>query len=492
MKQIVILALCIALASASLLDVRQAAEITFNNLQAVQVKLGLKDEVDYTFDYTLTGNSKTGVDFAPFLFGTNGDTSSEGNPVKLHVSTMLKNVALPGGSLSAATDGWGIKCETKNNCIPSADAFDNKNCGELENYKIYDSGNTAYDFWTATKNQCKAATTFIRWTNSTLDNATDYKTYLPVTLFQTAPAVDVKVGTMGIAPNSDFMNYIKDHTDALGDKGTIQFGLSMTPNSGASKLVDTATADSWKQNQFVIKGKRNGGDIPFMSSVVKGASETTPSSWTIGMANFTLAADEKSSYTPKENQVICVSSEYPWMAGFADKTASDALIAYFSTVCPNGAANCAEDGASKDKIKSVTFGLSNQDLSGTTTADLKTYKLTVDTNDILWFSKPATGNPTMTPIIGQNTASADMTKYGCPATANIIVGKPFLSKYEAVMRVGKSTYELGFIANEGTSSIFLIILIILGCIILAICIAIILLKVCKRKSNEEAEYTRQE
>merc|ERR1711884_954598 len=310
---------------------------------------------------------------------------------------------------------------------------------------------------------------------------------------QTAPAVGVKVGTMGIAPNSDFMNYIKDKTDALSDKGTIQFGLSMTPNSGASKLVDTATADSWKQNQFVIKGKRNGGDIPFMSSVIKANGETIPSSWSVGMANFTLAADEKSTYTPKENQVVCVSSEYPWMMGFADKAASDALLAYFSTVCPKGdSTNCAEDSASKDKIKSVNLGLSNQDLSGTTTADLKTYKLTIETNDILWFDKPATGNPTMTPIIGQNTKSTDMAKYGCPATTNIIVGKPFLSKYEAVMHVGASTYELGFIANEGTSSIFLIILIILGCIILAICIAIILLKVCKRKSNEEAEYTRQE
>merc|ERR1719458_2059312 len=222
-------------------------------------------------------------------------------------------------------ENWGtrgIDCVAKNNCNPSADAFDNKNCGELENYQIFDEANTAYPFWTAKANQCKKATTFIRWTNSTLDNANTYSTNLPVTLFQTAPTVGVKVGTMGISPDSDFMNYIKTKTDALDDKTNVQFGLSMTPNSGASKLVDTATADSWKQNQFVIKGKRNGGDIPFMSSVVKGASETTPSSWTIGMANFTLAAGEKTTYVAKENQIICVSSEYPWMAGFADKTAS--------------------------------------------------------------------------------------------------------------------------------------------------------------------------
>jgi len=210
------------------------------------------------------------------------------------------------------------------------------------------------------------------------------------------------------------------------------------------------------------------------------------------MANFTLASGEESTYTPKENQLVCVSSEYPWMMGFADSADSTALLAYFNKVCPQGdGTNCAEDSASKDKIKAVNLGLASQDLSKATD-DLKTYNVTIDTNDILWFNKPATGNPTMTPIIGQSAPSADMSQFGCPSTANIIVGKPFLSKYEAVMHVGASTYELGFIANEGTSSIFLIILIILGCIILAICIAIILLKVCKRKSAEENEYTRQD
>lgn len=71
----------------------------------------------------------------------------------------------------------------------------------------------------------------------------------------------------------------------------------------------------------------------------------------------------------------------------------------------------------------------------------------------------------------------------------MIVGRAFLSKYEAVMNVNTDgTMRLGFVANEGTSSVFLIILIILGCIILAICIAIILLKVCKRKSEDGDGY----
>jgi len=39
----------------------------------------------------------------------------------------------------------------------------------------------------------------------------------------------------------------------------------------------------------------------------------------------------------------------------------------------------------------------------------------------------------------------------------IVVGRPFLAKYEAVMKITKEKSTLAFIPNEGTSSIFLII-----------------------------------
>merc|ERR1711976_1073081 len=95
----------------------------------------------------------------------------------------------------------------------------------------------------------------------------------------------------------------------------------------------------------------------------------------------------------------------------------------------------------------------------------------------------------MYPLVGQHVTPKD---WGCDETADFVVGRPFLSRFEAVMRVSTEapTYSMGFVPNEGTSSIFLIILIILGCIILAICIAIILLKVCKRKNNDEGDYNR--
>lgn len=258
----------------------------------------------------------------------------------------------------------------------------------------------------------------------------------------------------------------------------------MTPNSGADKLVNSGDKDAWKQNQFVIHGKRNGGDIPFYNPIVD------VDSWTINFANFTLAKDE-TGWTPKESQKICVASEYPYMLAFTDQADSTAILNYFYKVCPNGDhTKCAESDATKDKVKKVQIGVGNDTVAtgGVVPADFKAYELTLDTSDILWFNQSE-----LTPIVGQYISTTDAKAlYGCADTANMIVGKAFLSRYEAVMKIEADKQSLGFIANEGTSSIFLIILIILGCIILAICIAIILLKVCKRKSSDEGEYTRQD
>jgi len=73
-------------------------ENIYSTLQAVTPTLiKLTDEVDYTFDYKLATNNATGIDYAPFLFGNHNNKTSEGNPVKLHVSTALKSVSLAGG-----------------------------------------------------------------------------------------------------------------------------------------------------------------------------------------------------------------------------------------------------------------------------------------------------------------------------------------------------------------------------------------------------------
>lgn len=139
--------------------------------------------------------------------------------------------------------------------------------------------------------------------------------------------------------------------------------------------------------------------------------------------------------------------------GLVDPTASGLVTAYFNKVCKDPAhpESCSEKDASKDKVKKASIQLANK---GDSSADgYKKYDLTFETEDILYFNKD-----NFTSIVGQQVLPADLLTYGCDASTQIIVGRPFLAKYEAVMTINKDSKKtLAFIPNEGTSSIFLII-----------------------------------
>jgi hypothetical protein len=364
-------------------------------------------------------------------------------------------------------------------------AFSNANCPpELTGYKLTSAGamNTKVPYWSSTAVTCRAGQTFMRWANSSLPDGTTgakLSSNLPVTLFENAPTTGVSAGYLGLSPEGDFFDYVVKKT-SWDNKKEVLFGLSLTPNSGASKLVDDLNKDLWKQNQFVIHGKRNGGSPQFYSKLIN------EKSWTIGFANFTLSDGETSDYIVIENKNVCLSSKYPLMVGFKDPIVVDALTKYFVAVCKTGnAADCAEDNTDKSKVKKVQLGFSNKALpvAPAVDADFMSYNVTMDPTDFLHFNKDQFSS-----LIGQKV---DMADWGCDVSADMVVGRAFLSRNEAVMNVKVDAKYLAFISNEGTSSIFLIILIILGCIILAICIAIILLKVCKRKTDND-EYQRTE
>jgi len=485
-------ALCLSIAHSRILQTSTVMNAIESVYQAAQKMISLTKEVDYSFDYKIGVAENIGVDFAPFLFGTHEGRESEGTPVKLHVDTSLNGVALASGALAGNDDKlWGIDCSgnTMTNCTYAASnkAFATANCPpELLAYALTSGKamDTQVPFWTATGADavtCRAGQTFMRWANSSLPDGTsggDLAKNMDVTLFETAPAVGVEAGYLGLSPASEFFKYVVGHTD-WDKKDKVLFGLSLTPNSGASKLVDDTKKDLWKQNQFVIHGKRNGGSAEFYSPLVAGAT-----TWTIGHANLTLADDAKSTYVPVPNAKLCLSSKYPLMVGFTNDAASLALTTYFNKVCKSGdVANCAEDNANKDEVKKVQLGFSNTTLPAAAGVDYNTYLVTLDPSDFLYFNDKAFSS-----LVGQKVNAAD---WGCEADADMIVGRAFLSRNEAVMEVTQTGKGLAFISNEGTSSIFLIILIILGCIILAICIAIILLKVCKRKTENE-DYQRSE
>lgn len=319
----------------------------------------------------------------------------------------------------------------------------------------------------------------MRWKNSTIESdvTTSITNKLDVVLFKTNPDIGVKAGLLGLAPNGKFFNYVQQFTDWGSNTDKVIFGLSLTPNSGAKSLTDFANKSNWSQNQFVIHGKRNGGSIPVYIPLVANSN-----SWTI-LANFTLDDPTEAKFDTFVDKRLCVASNYPGMIGFKDAATADLVQTYYNKVCPNSdPAICESSKATKSNVKNAKIGLNGMDDK----SNKKYYTLELKTSDFLLFN-----DQKMTSLIAGKIV--DPSIYGCNADDDFVVGRAFLSRYEAVMQVGRTadSMKLGFVANEGTSSIFLIILIILGCIILAICIAIILLKVCKRKSEDNEVYEKQ-
>jgi len=403
----------------------------------------------------------TGYDYGQFLFGSQGGKTDKGMEAKLHVSTALTAIAAPNKE-AGNTD---FECTDTNNCVKTgASAVCDT---ELTGYKLhfYDTTRNQLDtrefLNNAADQMCQKATTFMRWTNNNVDSPKNLQTNMNISIFNKKNDnlnVTNGVGLIGLAPDSEFFQYVESKTTWNDKEDTMQFSLSYSPNSGASKLMDTTNEDTWKQNQFIIKGKRNGGDITFESDLLK--TGTNKDTWTVGFATFNLSDDSKNTgYTPADNTTqnvpLCLSSDYPYMMGLVDQASSAIVKNYFNKVCkdPSHPETCPESDASKDKVKKASIQLANK-------ADKKAdgytkYDLTFETEDILYFNKDH-----FTPIVGQYIDKAELEMYGCDDSTQIVVGRPFLAKYEAVMTIHNKAgikKTLAFIPNEGTSSIFLII-----------------------------------
>jgi len=138
------------------------------------------------------------------------------------------------------------------------------------------------------------------------------------------------------------------------------------------------------------------------------------------------------------------------MVGLVDGDASKAVIDYYNNFCTNkSATDCGESDYTKGDVKKASIHLTNGK-----SGDNNKYDMTLENDDILYFNKKQ-----FKPLVGQLVTAQDLATYGCDASTQIVVGRPFLAKYEAVMKVYNKDDKrtLAFIPNEGTSSIFLII-----------------------------------
>jgi len=368
---------------------------------------------------------------------------------KLHLSTALNEIVVP-----SKASGGNFECTTTNNCNPGAVSL----CGANQDFGSYNlnyfdktTNQVAVLPFLADANNCHLDQTFIRWTDSNIDKPEAMVTNLQVYSFEKSnDNLGESVGLIGLAPNGKLLDYILNKTEWNDKEDSMQLSLSYSPNTGASKLMDTTNTDTWKQNQFIIKGKRNGGDITFESDLV-GDKAT----WTIGNATFNISDDNKdrNKYTPVANVPLCLASDYPYMVGLVNSDSSAQVLSYYNSACPSAAAdNCKESDYKKSDVKKASIQLANNASDKAT--DYKKYDLNFETDDILYFN-----DKNFRPLVGQPVAAADLAKWGCYETTQIVVGRPFLAKYEAVMKVYNkdSKKTLAFIPNEGTSSIFLII-----------------------------------
>jgi len=215
------------------------------------------------------------------------------------------------------------------------------------------------------------------------------------------------VGLIGLAPDSELLSYIRNKTKWNDKEDYMNLSLSYSPNSGAGKLMDTTNVDTWKQNQFIIKGKRNGGDITFESDLV--GHNTT---WTVGFATFNLSDDKANTgYEPTDDKTqnvpLCLASDYPYMVGLVDTDASKQVTTYFNKGCKDPAhpESCPEKDFKKDKVKKASITLA----TGTDPKanGYKKYDMTFETEDILYFNKD-----NFVPIVGQevDTENLDLAR----------------------------------------------------------------------------------
>lgn len=446
--------------------IRRMMELT-DGVKNTKVKLAA--EVDFPFKYQV--DKDFGLEYTTFQFGNNNGSKDNGMKAEMFVDLNLSYTLLPGASQESE-----FKCEENNQCKKtSKSAIDCPNQEILWYYQ--DAATTKHkNFFANLKPQCDQATTFLRFTNSHETDTTLVNTF-PIGLYNDASSFESKPskGIMGIAPNSEFWKYILKDTNWITKNEDSTFGLSYTPVKSAKNLMDEKNADVWNSNSsFVVQGKKNAGNAAFYKSVL-----SPYLSWTIDGVKLNYGNNKVSLTQPADSLKMCVSTRYQYLLGVKDAKVSEEILGYFAKVCKDSKVDtCKESEADTSKVHSLKIEINSSD-------NKQKYELEIDTDDIQWWN-----GDKLNPIAGQHFE--DASKYGCDG-ADIIVGRPFLAKFEALLKVeiaNPDKREIGFIPNKGISVGYFIVFCVVGVALAFILVAIVIVKcICKRK-NATDEYNK--
>lgn len=479
LKVFLITIICVSLVNGRVLSVTdpehsEIEKITINDA-VPDTRIKQTSEVDFPFSM-LQIQDTFSTAYAHFLFGNLDGNQDKGMSIGMFVDPSLNQIVLPSNDQGKE----GFNCIEKNLCIPKNAP---EACSEtILNYSWYynnpNDGILLKQSMFVNTQQCDSATTFMRFTN-THEVDTTLDTKMDIQLYQGDNAIASFPGILGIGPNSLFFSYVVKDTNWVSNNKDVLFGLSYTPKTYAKDLMNISHKESWEKNSsFIVKGKKNSGNPPFYNKVPAGKT-----SWIIPNAKLIFTDKNAGITAPSERLTICLSTRYAYMVGVKDQAYSQAILDYFTKVCKVADLNdCPEKDAKKDNIKGIKIQLQDDQDSK------KNYELEIDTGSILWW----TLNNRLNPVVGQYFDSP--AKYGCD-DADIIIGRPFLTLFEAIFYVEKEKPDdrsIGFIPNKTFSIAYLIIFVVLGLIEVFVLISIVVVKCICRKKNEVDDYLVQE
>jgi len=408
------------------------------------------------FDMKAAPDNSTHLEVGSVLFGLNSETAGIGFNTSVIYDVSASDTIL--GDYSSLK--WGVNCTDKNGCTTSGDAVD---CS----YKSYIG-------------KCKPSKVLFTFGNITGFNTTSSYATMDFMLSQDLAFLSTnQSGVFALGPKSKFWSYLDLAYQAPVTPDYIELSVSYKSIGDGTQF--NFTTQNFTGSKFFFQGRRGATDPLLKKSL-------TDDFWTFPNLNYSygVKGDIKQAN-------VCIVNTEDFL--IAVKNSTGVIGEQENKLCGKNSTNgyhCTASNSTIDKADQIIFHIdSDKDSSNATF----TYN-PVDYISFMKLNKSSTEE-------GDNEAVFFIKDFAdvahlCSDKADIAVGRYFFLKSEFIMRKYKDGVYIGFnetVPKDG--SIYLIILLLLGFLILAIIFAIIFLKLCKRKTKtqdddeeEDEEYVK--
>lgn len=408
-----------------------------------------KHEIELKFFKTGKGAEETNKEYLEALFGTKSGDKSDGVNLPFILDTNSDQIAIADG-----TNGFGQKCDPTIGC-------------ELLTTKKP----ITYKKFTTEGTEARA---LLRFAKEQID---DKKQYTPLNFLSfdgNAPGWEFeKKNLLGLGLKSPLWGYLHKTLEPVPNQEYREISLSYF-----SKNVDKQfyPEESDFSGSRLIVNDHAGVNEPVMEEV------KTSSNWLFENAYFKFwkGAEEK-------KLKVCVSSSENFQIALKPELYQEVIKHMNKDLCGEEK-DCIKEKSTLDRIDPVKIKFQVNDNTPA--------KIELRPVDFLYYEQKTEGQEEGQQKAAYAIRQLDASVCDNWTQADVAVGRLFLTKAEIVIRImNDGKLQLGFNETvENNDKIFLIILIILGCLILAILVAILILKICKRRAQEDksGDYRREE